>query len=128
VFKPQICKYYFSDCGVIGPLSIEHLNLGIFCKNICKRTILPIEQTSNYLCYIQLKEYLQYLMPQIYKFLRFDRPQTSQLCDITDGSEYRKVASQDTLVIYFGFDGASYVQNGEKSLFVICNMHLRTAV
>src|SRR5699024_1500447 len=109
------------DCGLIGPVKTNELNINFSCNNKCKREILPADQlkiSSSYFCYIRLKDYLQYLLPQIYNFLRFDLSETpSEICDLVDGSEYRRLANNNTLVIYFGFDGATYTSNGEKSMW-----------
>lgn len=122
VFKPKLDKYFYCHCGVIGPIEQHELANKIQCKQ-CKVSILPIEiinsaNSFSYFCYTKLGDYLKYLLPRIYKFLRFNRPQTEDIFDLTDGSEYRRLAGDDTLVIYFGFDGAKYSdEKGGKSMW-----------
>lgn len=122
IFKPTKDRYFYCDCGLIGPIDKTKMACKVSC-NSCLTEITPIakinsDNSSGYFCYTKLRGYLEFLLPQIHKFLDFELSQTSDLTDITSGTEYRRLASKDTIVIYFGFDGVKYTdEKGGKSIW-----------
>lgn len=125
IFRPTMYHYFYCDCGVMGPVSNDKMSTAIACAT-CKKSIIPSQivnkPDSTYFCYIQIKQSLERLLPQIHKYLRFDLPQCDDLFDVTSGSEYKRLANQNTIVIYFGFDGVLYTEEkGGKSMWPFIN-------
>lgn len=121
IFQPVVSKYLYFDCGLIGPLTPAQItsNQAIYCSNICNHSIVPSAQMKSYFCYVKLKDYLQYIIPQVYHLLRFNTSTRQEnLHDITDGSEYHRVSNGNTITIYFGFDGVQYMEKPvQKSIW-----------
>lgn len=119
IYDPIISKYYYCGCGIIGP--VDKKSSLLVCKKKCKQVINC--KTGRYFCYISLKSVLEYFIPQIHQFLRFNHSSESsyhsnqQYHDITDGSAYRSMADSNCLIIYFGFDGVFFTEKGNRSIW-----------
>lgn len=119
IFQPIVHKYLYNPCGLV-PFSAHELNSNqiISCQRQCNCLVDLSSQPKNYLCYIQIKDYLLYLIPQVYHLLRFNYSSGESIYrDICDGDRYKELASPDTIVIYFGFDGVEYHDKPKRSLW-----------
>lgn len=124
IFQPKVDKYIYTNCGLTGPLNAAQITSDetVFCGRTCNCKITPSAHMDSYFCYIQLQEYLKYILPKIIEFLRFNSSlptdQPSEIIrDIVDGLKYRQLGGLDTIVIYFGFDGVQYCEKSKKSIW-----------
>ncbi|KAI2795392.1 hypothetical protein BLOT_016797 [Blomia tropicalis] len=119
-----------------GSESISNMDKSYQC--ICSKCPpmwprIVIKDTSKYFVYVELKSWLQFLVPQFYDKLRFNQASSStSLHDIYDGSEYVRLQERDklmkdvnndqdclTITITIGYDGVTYTNDGKKSMWPI---------
>jgi len=110
LFVPPIQKYFYCDCGLIGPIKKENINSKnkIFCGTK-KHFIVPkndLKNNKNYFCYTSVRTKLEYILPIVYENLIFQsKSNADSLMDIRDGQAYKRLSGPDRICLYIGWDG-----------------------